>query len=132
MAALVVLVIFERRRPCGARCTGHLRASRLTVPPSPGEGEFVRSGRAIFGAVETGGRPKRRRVLVISRLTLRKTLERNADVCPLNSEISVPDTPSDGKQRRTHIEVAKLVFLDRSGYLGRSAVVLSRLPRRRG
>src|SRR5262249_36823340 len=51
MAALVVLVIFERRRPCGARCTGHLRASRLTVPPSPGEGEFVRSGRAIFGAV---------------------------------------------------------------------------------
>src|SRR5262249_2441204 len=52
MAALVVLVIFERRRPCGARCTGHLRASRLTVPPSPGEGEFVRSGRAIFGAVD--------------------------------------------------------------------------------
>src|SRR5215831_11659022 len=51
MAALVVLVIFERRRPCGARCTGHLRASRLTVPPSPGEGEFVRSRRAIFGAV---------------------------------------------------------------------------------
>src|SRR5215831_12204660 len=52
MAALVVLVIFECRCPCGARCTGHLRASRLTVPPSPGEGEFVRSGRAIFGAVD--------------------------------------------------------------------------------